>query len=101
MSSSHVRGKSITRLPSEGMEFFGVRVRESLDLLKTELLLAEMEHEVKVPEVKVRELEYEGLLAEGPSSITAVVSSMMKYSKFPLDVALVGFFTLFIVTFTS
>ena len=49
ISSVHVNGKSIISLPSEGMEFLGVKVKEYLDLVRTEWLLAEMEQEVKVP----------------------------------------------------
>ena len=53
-------------LPSVGIGFLGWRVNVNLDLDPTELELAEIEHDWKVPDTKVNEVEYEGLLAEGP-----------------------------------
>lgn len=66
ISPDHVRGISMISLPSVGIGFLGWRVNVNLDLDPTELELAEIEHDWKVPDTKVNEVEYEGLLAEGP-----------------------------------
>ena len=66
MSPVHVNGISMINLPSVGMAFFGESVNVNLDLDPTELALAEIEHELKVPETNVNAVEQEGLLADGP-----------------------------------
>lgn len=79
MSSVQVSGKSMMSSPEVGIEFLGYRVNVSLDLEETEFESAEIEQDAKVPGVKVRELEYEGLFADGLSSNVSPVSSLINH----------------------